>query len=113
MTSLPDFLIADCVGTFDYPAGNGKNECKRHVCSVFGQYTWRIGDRDTAIGCCLNINIIDAGTEVRNQLQLVPGLHDDGFVDPVSYSGHQDFSRFDRFNEIALTHWRVGFIQCR
>src|SRR6188474_2002593 len=45
-----------------------------HVGSVLGQHAWRIGNDDRAVPRSLEVDIVDAGPELSDELEVGPGL---------------------------------------
>ena len=70
---------------FGKPARHREDQGHRHVCRVLGQHARRVGHQDAALPRCGEVDVIDAGPEVRDQLQVGAGLADDGAVDRVRH----------------------------
>ena len=56
-----------------------------------------------------HVDIVDAGAEIGNQLQLFARLHENGLVDAVGHRGHQDIGGLHRLDELGLAH---GLVRC-
>ena len=61
------------VRAFDQTARHGEDQRHGHVGGVLGQHARRVGDDDAAVARRLEIDIVDAGAEIGDQLQLRAG----------------------------------------
>ena len=61
------------VGAFDQAARHGEDQRHRDVGGVVGQDARRVGHRDAAGARRFKIDIVDAGAEIGDQLQLFAG----------------------------------------
>jgi hypothetical protein len=84
-----------------------------HVGGIFGQHPRRIGDGDGAVARGVEIDVVDAGTEVGDQAQLRAGLRDDRAIDAVRNRGHQDVRDLHSVGQLGLRHWRVVGVEAR
>ncbi len=105
--------IAHVGGALREAAGNGKNERHRHVGRVFGQDAGRVRDQDAAVARGIEIDVIDAGAEVRDQTQAGTGLGQDGAVDTVGDGRNEDVGRLHGFDQLGLAHRFVVDVQTR
>ena len=68
-------------GAFHQPARHRQDQGHGHVGGVLGQHAGRVGDDDAAAGGGGDVDIVDAGAEIGDQLQLRAGLGDQAGVD--------------------------------
>ena len=71
------------------PARHREDERHRHVRRVLGQHARRVGHQDAALARCGQVDVIDAGPEARDQLQVGAGVGEEGAVDRVGHRRHQ------------------------
>ena len=82
-----------------------------HVGGVLGQDARRVGDGDAARHRGLDIDIVDPGAEIGDELQPVAGLHDHRLVDAVGDGRHQHFGLLDRLDQFGLAEGMVVGIE--
>ena len=73
----------DDVGALHHPPGRGQNEAHGEVGAVFGEHARRIGDDNAARMGGGHVDVVDADTEVGEELELVAGAGDDLGIDSV------------------------------
>ena len=66
--AVPAIVGADHLGALDQAARHGQDQRHGHVGGVFGQDARRVGDGDAARHRGLDIDIVDAGAEIGDQL---------------------------------------------
>ncbi len=90
---------------------HGQDQGHGHVGGVLGQDAWRVGDRDVALPRRLEIDMVDAGAEGGDQLQLGSGLGEDRGVDMVGDRGHQHVGGLGGLDQRRLGHRPVVQIE--
>ena len=85
----------------------------RHVGRVLGQHARRVGHGDAALAGGIEVDMVDAGAEGSDQLQLRSGLGQDAAVDPVGDRRHQNIGRLDRLDELGSRERLVVSVQAR
>lgn len=78
---------------------------------VFGQHAWRVGDGDTPRQGGFNVDIVDAGAELGDQLQLRTGLCQQAAVDPVGDGWHQNVGLAHGGGQLRRAHGIVGRVE--
>ena len=94
-------------------ARNGEDQRHRHVGGVLGQHAGGVRDDDATVAGGLVIDVVDPGAEVRDQLQLRPGLRQDRAIDPVRDGRNQHLRGLDGLDELALAHRLVLHVESR
>ena len=94
-----------------HPARDGHDQAHGQVCGVFGQHARRVGDRDAAGGGGGDIDVVDAGAEIGDQLKPVARLGDHLRVDAVGDGGHQHVGPRHRRGQGVGRHRRVVGIE--
>ena len=94
-------------------ARHGQDQRHRHVGGVFGQHIGRVGDGDALGARGGQIDMVDAGAEIGEQLQIGSGLADQRRIDPVGHGRHQHVGGFHRGRQIGGAHRPVVVIEPR
>src|SRR5690606_9606238 len=100
-----------CSSDLDETPRHGKDQCHRHVGGILGQHARGVGDGDAEIARGFDVDVIDAGAEVGDELEVRAGLAEDARVDAVCYGGNQDVGRLDRLDQVVRPHGRVIDVQ--
>jgi hypothetical protein len=81
--------------------GRRQHQRHRHVGGVLGEHTRRVGDDDAALARSVEVDVVDAGAERGDQLQLGPGLGEHAAVDLVRHRRHQDVGALGRVDQLG------------
>jgi hypothetical protein len=95
------------VRAFHQPARHCQDECHGHVGCILGQHARCIGDGDAALDRGRDVDIVDAISEVRDQLELIPRLAQYGRIDAIGDRRNQNVGCSHRFGKLALGHGLV------
>ena len=85
---------------FGQPPRHGEDQRHGHVGGVLGEHARRIGDDDAAVARGLEVDIVDAGAELGDQLQVRPGLAQHAAVDAVGHGRHQHVGGLGRLDQL-------------
>ena len=83
-----------------HAARRGQHQRHRHVGCVLGQHARRVGDGDAAMARGVEIDMVDAGAERGDQLELRTGLAQHAAVDAVGDGRHQYVRGLHRLDEL-------------
>ena len=92
--------LLEHVGAFGQPARHRNDQRHGHVGGVFGQHARRIGDEDRAVPRRLQVDIVDAGAELGDQLEIGAGLAQHRPVDAIGNGRHQHIGDLDRVDQL-------------
>ena len=95
------------------PPRHRKDECHGHVGSVLCEDTRRVGHDDAVRVRRLDVDVVDAGAEIGDQLELIAGLADHGVVDAIRDGGNQHVRDLHRVCEVGLAHRFVVEVELR
>ncbi len=70
-------------GAFGQAPRHGEDQRHGHVGGVLGQHARGVGDQDRPVARGFEVDIVDAGAELGDQLEVRPGLAQHGPVDAV------------------------------
>ena len=73
----------------------------------------RVGDRDGAGACRFKIDVVDAGAEIRDQLQVFARARENAGVEPVGDGGDQHVGGLNGLGQLLARHRRVVDVQAR
>ena len=91
----------------------GQHQRHRHVGSIFGEDTRRVGDGDGALARRVEVDVIDAGAEGSDESQPRAGLRQQAAVDAVGDGGNQYVSRLHGLDELGGIERPVFRVQSR
>ena len=80
---------------------HGKDQRHGHVGRVLGQDARRVGHDDRAVPRRVEVDIVDAGAELGDQLEVGTGLAQHRPVDAVGDRRHEHVGRFHRLDELV------------
>jgi hypothetical protein len=103
--------FADDVGAFDDPPQHGHHQRHGQVGGVLGQHPWGVGDDDPLRVGRHHVDVVDAGPEVGDQLQLRPGGGQQLAVETVGDGGGQDVGALQRLRQLVAAHGGVAEIK--
>ena len=95
------------------PPRHGEDQRHGHVGGVLGQHAGRVGDDDAAVARRLEVDIVDAGAELSDQLQVRAGLAQHGTVDAVGDGRHQHIGGLGRLDQLLARERLVFEIEAR
>ena len=105
------FTLLHHLHAFRDPARHGEDQRHGHVGGVFGQHPRRVGDVDAAVVGADHVDVVDAIAEVGDELEVWPGLGQNGSVNPVRHGGNQHIGRPHGLHELGLRHRPVAFVE--
>ena len=111
--AAPFIVAGQHLRTFRQPPRHRENERHGHVGGVFGQHARRVGDGDAALERGRDVDIVDAVSEIGDQLQPVAELGERRGVDPVGHRRHQHVGAFGGGDQFGLAHRLVVEIELR
>ena len=88
-------------GALRQAAWHGKDQRHGHVGGVLGQDAGRVGDEDRAVPRRVEVDIVDAGAELRDQLEVGTRLAQHGPIDAVGHRRHEHVGRLHRLNQLV------------
>ena len=92
-------------------AGGGQNKGHGHIGGVFGQNAGRIGHGNAARIGGGDIDIIDPGPEIGDQLERGSGARQKTRINPIGNGRDQHLGALKRVKELVLPHRLVGQVQ--
>ena len=96
----PLLSLLSRIGAFGEPPRHGEDQRHGHVGGVLGEHARRVGDEDAAVPRRLEVDIVDAGAELGDQLELRAGLAQSAPVDAVGDGRHQHVGGLDRLDQL-------------
>ena len=96
---------------FDDAARDGHDQRHGHVGGVVGQNAGRVGDGDAPAQRRGDVDIVDAGAEIGDQMQLLARLRDHMGVDAVGDGGDQHVGGLHRLDDLLRRHRRIVEIE--
>jgi hypothetical protein len=90
-----------------------KDQGHRHVGGVLGQHAGRVGDNDSPVAGGIEVDVVDTGPEIGDQLQVGSGLRQDGPVDAVGHRRDQDLRSLNGSYHLRLRQRVVVNVQSR
>jgi hypothetical protein len=82
------------------PPRHGEDQRHGHVGGILGEDARRVGDQDRAVPRRLEIDIVDAGAELGDQLEVGAGLAQHPPVDAVGDGRHQHVGGFGGVDQL-------------
>ena len=89
------FVLAEIARAFRQAARHGEDEAHGHVGGIFGQHAGRVRYRNAAAAGRLDVDIVDAGAELRDEAEVFARLGEKARVDPVGHGRNQDIGLAD------------------
>src|SRR5690606_25662624 len=68
---------------------------------------------DTAVACRIQIDVVDTGAEIGDELELRPGLRNNRPVDAIRNRRDQNVGGFGRFDDLRGAHRLVVDVEAR
>ncbi len=105
--------LAQHIGTFNQASWHRQEQRQGHVGSVLGQDIRRIGNGDSALCGCGDIDIVHAIAEICDQLEIGASLFNRCCIDDVRDARHQNVRFLHRSDNFRLIHAVVVYVQTR
>ncbi len=92
-------------------ARHGEDQRHGHVGRVLGEHARRVGHGDGPVARRIEVDVVDARSEVGDEAKLRTCLRDDRAIDAVGDGRHEDVGDLGRLHELRLRHRLVVDIE--